>query len=97
VSCKYSANLISNLCRLSESQKIVEGFRDYTPLLLEILKDDKTEREIRVPVIDALIETFGMTKKLFSDFFPVMLNQLIQTANWSVEVNNRLDNELFFF
>jgi hypothetical protein len=52
----------------------VEGFKDYTPLLLEILKDKATEREVKIPILDALIETFAMTKDLFSEFFEPMIN-----------------------
>jgi hypothetical protein len=66
-------------------------------LLFEILKDLKTEREIRVSVIDALTETFAMTKNLFTKYFEPMMSEYLIIAQWSTKIEDKLDYELLDF
>lgn len=80
-SFKQSSNLISNLCWLSESKSIIEGFEDYTPLLFEILHDKQIENEDKWMIIESLTETFRMTLKMFGPFFENMLKEFMEIAS----------------
>jgi len=66
---KSAASLISDLCTMVESKNILAGFRDYTPRLLSILRDDKVEREGKLSAITALADTITATQADFDQFF----------------------------
>jgi len=45
-----------------ESQKIVDGFRDTTPMLFAMLEKNSVEREGKLAAIVAIADTITMTK-----------------------------------
>lgn len=56
-----------------ESRKIVEGFKDYVPLLHNIMTNRKLQRDAKLGAVTAIGDTYLMTKE---NFLPFMDNTL---------------------
>ena len=46
------------------------GFKDYTPMLFQMLEKSSIEREGKLAAIIAIADTITMTKDQFTEFYP---------------------------
>ena len=90
---KSGATLISDFCTMVESQKIVDGFNDYTPMLFQMLNKDTVEREGKLAAIIAIADTITMTKEKFGTFYPRTFELFFQAALHSVSDIDQQDRE----
>lgn len=90
---KSGASLISDFCTMVESQKIVDGFKDYTPMLFQMLEKNTVEREGKLSAIIAIADTITMTKESFGPFYPKTFELFFQAATHSVSEINIQDRE----
>ena len=91
--CKAGASLISDFCTMVQSEKIVDGFADYTPLLLAMLQKSQVEREGKLAAIVAIADTVSMTKSRFEPFFAETFKFFFQAAQHSTSNVDQHDRE----
>lgn len=77
---KNACGLISDLCTMVESPKILDGFGDYVPLLLQIMTNPKLQREAKLGAVTAIGDTYLMTKDQFAPFLDETLNLFSSAA-----------------
>ena len=83
---RNACGVLSDLCTLTESPGIIQGFSEYMPILLEHLKASDTEKSVKVIIISLIGDTFLLTKDRFSDFFEESLNLLESAAKVAVKI-----------
>jgi hypothetical protein len=70
-----------------ESQSILEGFREYVPLLQNIMTNRNLQREAKLGAVTAIGDTYLMTKDDFLPFLEDTLKLFSSAAEQCVDVN----------
>lgn len=81
---RNACGVLSDLCTLVEAPGILAGFREYMPKLINILKDNDTERSVKVIVVSLIGDTFLLTKSEFKEFMEDSLWILESAAATSI-------------
>ena len=81
---RNSWGVLSDLCTLVESPAIIEGFKIYMPILLGHLKDEQTEKSVKIIIISLIGDTFLFAKHKFEPFLEESLNILETAAGFAV-------------
>ena len=90
---RNSWGVLSDLCTLVESRGIMEGFKQFMPILLELLKDKNVDRSIKIIVISLIGDTFLYTKSEFQPFFEETMQILESACMISIhQFNEKEDN-----
>lgn len=84
---KNACGLISDLCTMVESEKIINGYELYVPLLHGIMSNPKLQREAKLGAVTAIGDTFLMTREKFLPFLEDTLNLFASAANQCVNAN----------
>ncbi len=94
---KAGAGLISDFCTMVQSEKIIDGFKDYTPALLKMLTDPTIEREGKLAAIVAIADTISMTKDRFEPFYADTFKLFFGAAKKSIEDFDDHDREYMLY
>jgi importin subunit beta-1 len=89
---KNACGLISDLCTMVESKNIIEGFREYVPLLHQIMTNKKLSRDAKLGAVTAIGDTFLMTKENYLPFLDETLSLFSSAAEKTVDVNQNDDD-----
>lgn len=83
---RNSCGVLSDLCTLVEARSILEGFKEYMPILLDYLKDEMTEKTVKTIIISLIGDTFLLTKSYFIDYLEESLSLLESAAKVAVTI-----------
>ena len=83
---RNACGVLSDLCTLVEAPGIVEGFDQYMPILLNLLKDNNTERSVKIIIVSLIGDTFLLTKSKFYPYLEDSLHILESAAELSISL-----------
>jgi hypothetical protein len=89
---KNACGLISDLCTMVESEKIIDGFEEYVPLLHQIMTNPKLQRDAKLGAVTAIGDTYLMTRDRFLPFLDETLKLFSSAAEQSIDVNGNDDD-----
>jgi len=84
---KNACGVISDLCTMVESKNIIEGFKNYVPLLLNIMTNRTLQRDAKLGAVTAIGDTYLVTKEKFMPFLEETLRYFSSAAEQCVDVN----------
>ena len=90
---KNAWGLISDLCTMVESEKIIDGFEEYVPLLHEIMINPKLQRDAKLSSVTAIGDTYLITRERFLPFLGNTMKLFSSAAEKCIEIN-RNDEDL---
>lgn len=90
---KQASSTITSICTYVQSKQILEGFKDYTPVLFNHLSNSSLEIEVFEQVLGTLVETYGIVQGEFSPYFDQLRSAIQLQMQKSVEIMDKLDKE----
>lgn len=91
---RNSCGVLSDLWTLVESHSIMDGFKEYMPILLDLLKDKNADKSIKIIVISLIGDTFLYTKSQFKPFLEESLQILESATLVSIKFNDSIEDNV---
>ena len=89
---KNACGLISDLCTMVESKKIIDGFQEYVPALHHIMINPKLQRDAKLGAVTAIGDTYIMTRERFLPFLDRTLELFSSAVEQCVNINESDDD-----